>query len=131
MFCSKCGTQNEDNNYRCINCGQILHSDPQPAITQRADYTIGGLIPYKNPYALIAYFLGFFSIIPFLGLPLGIGACVLGLEGFKFAKEHPEAKGERHAKVGVLLGGFFGFLNIVLVIIFKHCISNYYIKILP
>jgi len=28
----------------------------------------GGLIPYKNPKALIAYYLGIFSLFPLLGL---------------------------------------------------------------
>jgi hypothetical protein len=25
MYCRKCGTQNEDNNYKCSRCGEVLH----------------------------------------------------------------------------------------------------------
>ncbi len=39
----------------------------------------GGLIPYKNPPALIGYYFGIFSLIPGLGLVLGaIGVRILG-----------------------------------------------------
>lgn len=24
MYCSKCGTHNDENNYRCSSCGQVL-----------------------------------------------------------------------------------------------------------
>jgi hypothetical protein len=24
LFCTKCGTQNDDNSYKCIKCGEIL-----------------------------------------------------------------------------------------------------------
>lgn len=25
MFCTKCGTQNDDNAYKCIKCGEVMH----------------------------------------------------------------------------------------------------------
>ena len=65
----------------------------------------GGLIPYKNPQALIAYYCGVFSLLPVLGLFLGIAAFILGLKGLKFAKEHPETKGTVHAWIGIIMGG--------------------------
>ena len=43
----------------------------------------GGIIPYKNPKALIAYYLGILSGLPLIGLPLGIAAFVLGIMGLK------------------------------------------------
>lgn len=73
------------------------------------DNTLGGLIPFKNSSALMAYYLGVFAIIPCLGIPLGIAAFVLGLRGLAFAKQHPEAKGRTHAWVGIIVGGLFGF----------------------
>ena len=30
MYCSKCGTENDDNAYKCIKCGNILQ-DVQPS----------------------------------------------------------------------------------------------------
>lgn len=81
------------------------------------DNTLGGLIPVRNSQALLAYYLGVFSIIPCLGIPLGIAAFVLGLRGLAFAKEHPEVKGKTHAWVGIIAGGLFGFGYTILVIV--------------
>ena len=25
MYCHRCGTQNHENNHRCVNCGEFLH----------------------------------------------------------------------------------------------------------
>jgi hypothetical protein len=54
--------------------------------------------------ALLAYYLGVFSLIPCIGIPLGIAALVLGIKGLKYAKLHPEAKGKAHAWAGIILG---------------------------
>jgi hypothetical protein len=59
---------------------------PPPYGAPPPDNTLGGLIPTKNSSALIAYYLGVFSIIPCLGIVLGIAAFVLGLKGLAFAK---------------------------------------------
>ena len=78
----------------------------------------GGLIPYKNAKALLAYYIGIFGFF----LPL-IGGCIaiwLGIGGLKYAKEHPKARGQAHAIIGIL-GGLFAvcfwlFIGVVVVI---------------
>lgn len=30
MFCTKCGTQNNDNNFKCTNCSYVLHQPETP-----------------------------------------------------------------------------------------------------
>jgi len=35
MYCKKCGTQNDDNSYKCTACGNILHEE---AATQPAQH---------------------------------------------------------------------------------------------
>jgi Domain of unknown function (DUF4190) len=62
------------------------------------------LIPYKNPKALLAYYLGVFGLIPILGFFLAIAAIVLGMMGLRYAKEYPTAKGTAHAITGIVLG---------------------------
>lgn len=127
MYCPKCGSQNDDNNYRCTNCKQLLHpvQPARPSVTVQTDATLGGLIPYKNARALIAYYLGIFSLIPFFGIFMGIAALILGIQGLRFADKHPEAKGKIHAWVGMIAGGFFalvylvGFVMIMLSVFFK------------
>jgi GYF domain 2 len=82
----------------------------------RSNDTISTIIPYKNSPALIAYYFGVFSIIPFIGFFLGIAGFVLGVMGLRRASRHPEAKGKVHAWIGIIAGGFFGLLYLVLII---------------
>jgi hypothetical protein len=61
----------------------------------------GGVIPYKNPKALIAYYLGIGSMLFF---PLGIVSVVLGFMGLAARKRNPIIKGSAHAWIGIVLG---------------------------
>lgn len=62
----------------------------------------GGVIPYKNPKALLAYYFGIFSfLVPIAG---GIVAIVLGVMGLKHASRHPKARGQAHASIGIGCG---------------------------
>lgn len=115
MYCPKCGTQNDDNNFRCIPCGEVLHPESPMAI-QEIDSTLGGLIPTRNPSALASYYLGIFSVLPFIGIPLGAAALLTGIKGLRIAEDNPEARGKIHAWVGILVGGFFGLGYLVLTI---------------
>jgi hypothetical protein len=74
-------------------------------------------MPTKNGPALAAYYLGVFSVIPFLGFPLGIAALILGIKGVRKAQEHPEVKGKVHAWVGIIAGGLFSLLYLILIAI--------------
>ncbi len=76
-----------------------------PPMPDSAASAMAAVIPYKNPKALIAYYLGVFSLIPCIGVPLGIAAVILGILGLKFAGTNPTARGKVHAWVGIILGG--------------------------
>jgi hypothetical protein len=87
---------------------------------RRRDDGLEALIPYKNPKALIAYYLGVFSLIPCLGLGLGPAAIVLGVLGLKHRNRHETAGGTGHAIAGIVLGALvlLGHLaGIVLIIV--------------
>lgn len=114
LFCTKCGQKNAENNYQCAACGFVLHGPQKPRFVAQDDSTLGGLIPVNNTQALTAYYCGVFSLIPCLGIPLGIAGLVLGLRGLKHAGAHPESKGVAHAWVGIILGGICALVNIVL-----------------
>ncbi len=73
-----------------------------------------GMIPYKNPKALIAYYLGILSGFPLIGLPLGIAAFVLGIQGLQNRKKDPKIKGSIHAWIGIGCGGFFALFWLLL-----------------
>jgi hypothetical protein len=79
---------------------------PMPPHSGEGDGT-GGVIPYKNPAALIAYYLGLFSLFPLLGLLLAIPAFVLGIIGLRNRKRNPAIKGSIHAWIGIIMGGIF------------------------
>ena len=91
-----------------VNPYTVPHQDQLPTQhrTDEGDGT-GGLIPYKNPAALIAYYLGLFSLFPMLGLFLAIPAFVLGIIGLRRRRRNPAIKGSVHAWIGVVMGGIF------------------------
>jgi hypothetical protein len=88
-----------------------------PASPAPASDGINVLIPYKNPRALVAYYLGVFAVIPFLGILLGITAFVLGILGLRYRRRNPAAGGAVHAWIGIVAGGLFGFGWLALTII--------------
>ncbi len=71
---------------------------PQPPITPNyrspppPSDGIAALIPFRNSYALVSYYLGVFSLIPCIGAVLGVAAVVLGIMGLRKAARFPEAK---------------------------------------
>jgi hypothetical protein len=86
------------------------HTAYQPGPAENMGDTTGGIIPYKNPKALIAYHLGILSGLPIIGLPLGIAAFVLGIQGLRARKANPVIKGSIHAGIGIGCGGFFALI---------------------
>jgi hypothetical protein len=76
---------------------------PPPGASSSGDGT-GGLIPYKNPKALTAYYLGIFGLFPFIGFLLAVPALNLGILGLQARKQNPLIKGAVHAWVGLVLG---------------------------
>ena len=120
-YCARCGAPNDAGLAQCPHCGQSLLAatwPPPPGGYAPPGYApppaggLGRMIPSGNPSALTAYYLGLFSIIPCLAIPMGIAAVVLGVRGLKLAKERPEVHGRTHAWVGIIAGGLFALLNI-------------------
>lgn len=85
-------------------------SGPVPAQPSNDRDATGGFIPYKNPKALIAYYLGIASGLPLIGLPFGLAAFVLGILGLRDRKRKPAIKGSVHAWIGIGCGGIFALL---------------------
>jgi hypothetical protein len=93
---------------------------PPPIQTQppenQGDAT-GGIIPYKNPHALAAYYLGVFSLIPILGFILGAIAVPLGISGLRKKARNPVIRGVVHAWVGIILGSLSVAAHLLLIVI--------------
>ena len=97
----------------CRSCGHAASAPPTvPGPISRRDSeegdATGGVIPYKNVPALMAYYCGVFSIIPFF--PIGVAAFVLGIIGLKRRKRKPVIRGAAHAWIGIIIGGLFGLI---------------------
>lgn len=99
-----------NNPYAAPNASPPNQFQPQSQTPDQQGDSTGGVIPYKNPKALIAYYLGIFSGLPLIGLPLGIAAFVLGIMGLRDRKRNPVIKGSVHAGIGIGCGGFFSLL---------------------
>ncbi|MBS0264610.1 MAG: zinc ribbon domain-containing protein [Planctomycetes bacterium] len=109
--CPVCGESIKKSAKVCRHCGEKL----TPKGESQGDST-GGLIPYKNPPALIAYYCGLFSLLACLipiFLPLPVVAVVAGIKGLKKAKAEPQVKGQVHAWIGVIGGGLCGLVGLV------------------
>ena len=78
---------------------------PDEAVNTTQGDATGGIIPYKNPPALTAYYCAVFSLVPILGFVLAIPAIVLGVIGLRKRKANPIIKGAVHAWIGIILGG--------------------------
>jgi hypothetical protein len=78
----------------------------------------GGVIPYKNPYALTSYYLGILGLLCcVLPLPLGLVPVVLGIIGLKHRAANPVIKGSVHAWIGIVLGALSTLGSILMAIV--------------
>ncbi len=92
-----------ENPYRVGS--QVPEQGPPPVYADPDTDTTGGVIPYKNPHALIAYYLGLFSLLPCIGLVLAIPALILGIVGLRNRNRNPKIRGSVHAWIGIVMGG--------------------------
>ena len=76
------------------------------------------MIPYKNGMALTAYYLGVFSLIPLLGIILGILAIIFGILGLRAVNQRPEVKGTGHSVTGIVIGSLSLLGHLVLFMMF-------------
>ncbi len=81
----------------------------------------GGLIPYKNPPALAAYYVGIGSLVALILFPLGLVvgpiAVVLGIKGLRRRKREPEVKGAAHAWAGIVIGGLVALITLGVIVL--------------
>lgn len=116
MFCPQCGQMNDNNNYMCTQCDAVLQGTTHTQFVPK-EGTGSGIIPTKNPMALMAYYFGIFSVIPCAGLLLGPIAFITGIIGLKNYKAEPRIKGKAHAWTGIILGLLTSIFNILMFIL--------------
>jgi len=93
---------------------------PLPPLPPEQGDATGGIIPYKNPHALTAYYLSIFGLFPLLGFFLAVPAVILGISGLRKRKANPVIKGSVHAWIGIVLGllsiGYNGLIIVVMIV---------------
>ena len=89
-----------------------------PTAPVQGDVT-GGVIPYKNPQALLSYYFGIFGLVPLLGIPFALAAIILGILGLKRRRLTPVVKGQVHAWIGLVFGAssLLGHIVVITLII--------------
>ena len=95
--CPHCNQRVADSQaVNCPNCGKSLEVD-RPLST---------IIPYKNWAALIGYYCGVFSLVPFVGLVLVPFGIIFGIVGLVLRLREPTRHGLVHAiaAIGLSLG---------------------------
>jgi predicted RNA-binding Zn-ribbon protein involved in translation (DUF1610 family) len=114
MPCPMCGAQIAKAARKCRFCGEVLATAADRGKSS-SNETMNKLIPYKNGYALAAYYLGLLGMLPCA--PIGIAAFVLGILGVMKVRKNPEVHGTVHAWIGIVMGFFFGGLWTILTIV--------------
>ncbi|HAN96381.1 MAG TPA: hypothetical protein DCQ98_02620 [Planctomycetaceae bacterium] len=78
------------------------------------------LIPYRNPKALIGYYLSIASLLPIIGLLTGPIAAILGILGYSAYRRDPSIHGQVHAIIALVLGTlcflFYGGIAALIVV---------------
>jgi len=109
--------QQEVSEPRRRRAERPLRDDDDDDVRIRRPDVVETFIPYKNPMALVAYYVGVFAVIPCVGLLLGPTALILGILGIRYRNKHPTAGGLGHAITGVVLGSLTALANWGLVVV--------------
>lgn len=125
MYCRKCGARNEPGDTNCVQCGDTLLVVPPSVQVQPTEEAITYVIPYKNPYGLISYYLAVFSLIPCVGMVLAIPAVGLGIYGLYYAGKYPERRGKIHAWAGVVVGGLCFLGNVIAIVFVRDLLAHW------
>ena len=98
---------------------------PKPQHGHGEGDATGGVIPYKNLPALLAYYLGLASLLPCVGLLFAIPALILGILGLRKRAQNPAVKGSVHAWIGIVMGGLFTLIwGAAIILMFIGAMAN-------
>jgi hypothetical protein len=114
MFCPKCGTKNDDNAFHCVSCSEIIQPMPVCRGSDIGDDAgMRMILPVgRSPLAIIAGYLGLFSIIIFPA-PL---ALVFGILAVIDIKKNPKKHGMGRAIFAIIMGGIFSVFLVFMLI---------------
>ena len=116
MYCPKCGTQNDDNAFRCIKCNEIIQ--PMPIRYQIEDIDDNPAMRMIFPIRIsgLAIAAGCAGLLSFLVFTAPI-AVILGILAVVDIKRHPEKHGMGRAVFAIVIGGFFSIVPALIILI--------------
>ena len=112
MYCPQCGTQNDDNAFRCVSCQEIIQPIPIQLQVSSIDdsQAMRMILPVgRSGLAIAAGYVGLFSIL-FFPAPI---ALLLGILAIRDIKEHPEKHGMGRAVFAAIMGGIFTVILLI------------------
>ena len=94
-------TLQPDDGGPALNAGDL---QPLQAHFASGNEAMSTIIPWRNKYAIIGYYIGIFGLIPLLGIPLALCAIVLGILGIGQWKKNHRAHGLAHSIIAIGCG---------------------------
>jgi predicted acyltransferase len=103
MFCPHCGTANDENNFRCTKCAQIIQPTAQAVVTTDLgdSAAMRMLLPVgRSGLAIAAGYAGLFAVLV-VPAPL---ALLLGVLAVRDLRKNPKKHGMGRAVFGIVMG---------------------------
>jgi len=103
MFCPHCGTANDDNNFRCTKCAQIIQPMATPVVTTDLgdSAAMRMLLPVGRSWLAIA--AGYAGLFALLIVPAPL-ALLLGVLAVRDLRRNPKKHGMGRAVFGIVMG---------------------------
>jgi len=117
MYCSRCGTANDDNNFRCTNCDEVIQAVAVATPRIGDDAGMRMILPVgRSGWAIAA---GYFGLLSLVIVPAPI-AVILGIVAVIDIKKNPHRHGMGRAIFAIVMGSLFSipFVLIFLSILF-------------
>jgi len=106
IYCCNCGRSQYSESLYCTQCGMSIRGNVPQFCAQKSSW-----IPTRNPDAILAYYLGILSLLPFLGIIPVFFAVKYAEKALKKVKENPDIRGKKHAITGVIFCGISMLYN--------------------
>jgi hypothetical protein len=116
VFCPHCGAANDDNNFRCGKCAEIIQVVPQPVITSDLSESAAMrmLLPVgRSGFAIAAGYAGLFALLV-VPAPL---ALLIGLLAVRDLRKNPKKYGMGRAVFGIVMGAIGSAVLVWLLIV--------------
>jgi hypothetical protein len=111
MRCPECDVKVPKDAKECPECGERLKKKRKSESE-------------KNWLALIGYYMSVVALIPYIAIPFGIVAIMLGLGGMIYGVQNPKAKSTGHCITAMVLSA----LGLIGTGVMIYCVKEGYLE---